>query len=371
MATDTKLASATRRFFLRAAVVGCLVMALVSVLPTYFGLEAAEKWFVSPFGATVWWAFALLIVVSMVAVQALRRRLGLLAMHLGMVLVVVGALWGSPMMHRLRARLWDDPKHHKGFLKIYEGHSSRELLDPNGRPIAQFPYDVHLEDFTIEYYPLPKDEQWVFVVDAVASDSPSATGMGMGMGEVWHSAVVEWDTKKKVPLPLCDIDMLVTEYKLFQYGDADSPVMAEAEVTLSRGKYRTEEVFGPKAGSMRSSQLPLAGLYESAKAWHAAGKPYLRFLPPRPIIKDYKSALVVFKDGREIARKTIEVNDPLYIDGYHLYQQSYDHQEGRYTVLAVASDSGLSLVYVGFILLVGGLAVHVLLPKRRAGKAGA
>ena len=360
MATDTKPGSATRRFLLWAALVGCLVMAVVCVIPTFLGPEAAEAWFVSPFGATVWWAFGLLIVVSMVAIQALRRRLGLLAMHLGMVLVIVGAMWGSPMMHRVRESLWDDPKQYKGFLVVEEGGHSSRLLDSHERPIAQLPFEVHLERFWIEYYPVAVDDLWVFILEATAPGEQPA------MGQAWRSIRVDWKPGEPARLPFCDIDLLVTDYTLMQYGSApDAPVLPEAKLVLSRGTHRTEEVFAPQPG-MPVAQLPLAGLYDSAKDWHDAGMPYLRFRPPMRVIKDFKSALVVHQDGQDIARKTIEVNDPLHVGGYHFYQHDYDHTQGRYTVLAVASDSGLSLVYVGFILLAGGLALHVLLPKRKA-----
>jgi hypothetical protein len=355
--------SSTRRFFLLAAVVGCLAMAILCVVPTFFGPDKATEWFVSPFGATVWWALGLLIVVSMIAVQALHRRLGLLAMHLGLVLVIAGALWGSPTMHRLRARLWDNPRQYKGFMGIDEGGSSNQLLDGNFQPIAKLPFEVHLEEFTLEYYPKDDNELWVFIVDAIAPGNPR------GMGQVWQSMAFKWKPEKTVRLPFCDIDLLVTEYQRVQYG-AGAPVLPEAKLTLTRKGQSREEFFKPQP-MMPAIRLPLAGLYDSARAWHDAGAPTLRFRPPAPIIKDFKSALVVYRDGKEIARKTIEVNDPLYVDGYHLYQHDYDHVEGRYTILSVASDSGLSLVYAGFILLVGGLAWHVLLPKRKARKAGA
>ena len=364
MTMDTRSTSATRRLFLWAALVGCLAMAALCVIPTFLGPQEATRWFVSPFGATVWWAFGLLIVAGMVAVQALRRRLGLLAMHLGMVLVVVGAMWGSEMMHRVRRDLWDDPRQHRGLLVVDEGNASSQLLDPNGSFIAQLPFDVHLERFWIEYYPVAVDDLWVFIVEAIAP------GNQRGMGQTWQSMRIDWEPGETVRLPFCDIDLLVTNVQLTQYGPGpDAPVLPEVTLQLSNDEYRTEEVFAPQPG-MPAVRLPLAGLYDSAKTWHDAGAPALRFRPPTPAIKDFKSAVVVHQDGSEIARKTVEVNDPLHVGGYHLYQYDYDHAQGRYTVLSVVSDSGLSLVYVGFILLVGGLALHVLPPARKAKPKG-
>ena len=60
----------------------------------------------------------------------------------------------------------------------------------------------------------------------------------------------------------------------------------------------------------------------------------------------------VLKDGKQVAAKVIQVNDPLHWGGYHFYQADYDKQAGRYTVLSVTSDSGLLAVWAGFVLLV-------------------
>ena len=72
-------------------------------------------------------------------------------------------------------------------------------------------------------------------------------------------------------------------------------------------------------------------------------------------IKDYISSVMVIKDGKVAAEKNIEVNHPLHFGGYHFYQQSYDTKSGQYTILRVASDTGLSTVYFGFILLCLGV----------------
>ncbi|MEW6410471.1 MAG: cytochrome c biogenesis protein ResB [Nitrospirota bacterium] len=41
--------------------------------------------------------------------------------------------------------------------------------------------------------------------------------------------------------------------------------------------------------------------------------------------KDYKSDLVILRDGREVMRKTIEVNDPFTFEGITFYQSSYGY----------------------------------------------
>ena len=78
----------------------------------------------------------------------------------------------------------------------------------------------------------------------------------------------------------------------------------------------------------------------------------LFLVKPTGPIRDYFSELSVLKDGKQVAAKVIQVNDPLHWGGYHFYQADYDKQAGRYTVLSVTSDSGLLAVWAGFVLLV-------------------
>ena len=57
--------------------------------------------------------------------------------------------------------------------------------------------------------------------------------------------------------------------------------------------------------------------------------------------KDYKSDLSVLRDGREVLRKTIEVNDPLVVDDIYFYQSSYGPTgEPGWVVLDVTPPGG-------------------------------
>ncbi len=56
--------------------------------------------------------------------------------------------------------------------------------------------------------------------------------------------------------------------------------------------------------------------------------------------KDYESDLVVVKDGRELIKKTIRVNDPLEYAGYTFYQSSYQPLPGEERVQLQAGPRG-------------------------------
>jgi cytochrome c biogenesis protein len=65
--------------------------------------------------------------------------------------------------------------------------------------------------------------------------------------------------------------------------------------------------------------------------------------------KDYRSDLSVIKNGREIVRKTIKVNDPLTIEGITFFQSSYGALPEKATIEAINSDGSLRGAAIAFL----------------------
>ena len=93
-------------------------------------------------------------------------------------------------------------------------------------------------------------------------------------------------------------------------------------------------------------------------SYSAAGLKFTYVSQLQAPVKDYFSDLILLEGEKQIAKKTIEVNHPLHYGGYHFYQHSYDPEQGRYTILTVYSDSGLNLVYAGYLMLCSGALWH-------------
>lgn len=74
--------------------------------------------------------------------------------------------------------------------------------------------------------------------------------------------------------------------------------------------------------------------------------------PDRPV-KRYRSVVEI--PGATPVRAAVEVNHPFHYRGYHFYQHSWEPTTPPTSVLRVASDSGLVLVYAGFVLLAAGV----------------
>ncbi len=64
--------------------------------------------------------------------------------------------------------------------------------------------------------------------------------------------------------------------------------------------------------------------------------------------KDYRSDLSVIKDGREVIRKTIRVNDPLTFEGITFFQSSYGALPEKATIEAINNDGSLRGTAIAF-----------------------
>lgn len=77
----------------------------------------------------------------------------------------------------------------------------------------------------------------------------------------------------------------------------------------------------------------------------------------RPMPKVFESDLEI--DGRKV---TVGVNKPAKVDGFDVYQFSYDEKAGPaspYSVVEVVRDPGLFVVYVGIFMLLAAAVLHL------------
>jgi hypothetical protein len=297
-------------------------------------------------GAAAWWAFAGLLVGASLVVPPLHRKPLLLAGHLGLVLIVLGATWNSTTMHWLRTRWFGETKTPAGFVILAEGETSGRILGTDAKPIGRLPVQLRLEEFRIERYPLDPDARWRFVVKTLIPGSGQTR-------PTWRQAVVPWEHGKEVKLPGCEVHMRALRTKR----EGPAP---QVEVHLRRGQVKKDSLFAPPDAA-EPLRLPLNSLYENDPAWLADGAAVLFFGPPTPPVKDYISEVTVLQDGEPVGRGRIEVNHPLKVGGYHIYQHSNDTRGGQSTILRAVSDSGMGLVYAGFAALLVGLAGHAAL----------
>ncbi len=318
-----------RRAVMWSALTLVILLIFLSVYGAFIGAERTRN-LVNSLPLTVYWlAWALMLITGLAAFRRLIRVPSLLLIHAGCVLILAGAMWGSDAGHKLQKQLFGIDKIRTGRMAIYEGDSKNFVALENGQQTKELPFSVKLKDFRIEYY--KPEYLWV------QSDE----------GRSWKIAV-----EINREFPLGDDFGTMTILRKFEnfkitieggivYDDLEPGYNPALEVQIRHmdGTVTTQYAFERSPGHI-----------------HPEDKFVLRY---QRIISDYISELQIIENNKVVAEKNIEVNHPLHYGGYHFYQHSYDAKAGQYTVLEVTSDTGLVLVYGGYLMLCIGVFWHL------------
>ena len=128
---------------------------------------------------------------------------------------------------------------------------------------------------------------------------------------------------------------------VYVYGGAEAPEGPSAKVTVTEhGATHTVDLALDEARSFFTA---------------AGGKVVGAFRVRDKEAKNYFSTLTILKGGQPVATKQIYVNEPLFYEGWALYQSNYDPDNLRYSGIEIVRDPGLPMVYVGLTLMMLGV----------------
>lgn len=337
------------------------LLIVLCIIGAFLGAADAKRLFNSIPMAVFWGLLAVSLLMAFMSLPRLLRRPGSLAMHAGTFVILLGAMWGSDSGHRLVAKLGGTYKVPSAYMVIHKDQSTKELLGPDMQSIGQLPFSVQLRDLVIEYYPAA-GTQWRLVAQ------PLRPQAGATLYPQWP---IDWRVGQAVVVPntFCRLTVLefldsgraiypTTQPQVSAIGAVADPTTGTPVMKLRvrRGDGASVEFYlAPKPG-VGKAYMPLSYLLGEPK--DTRDDIGLWLLPPATAVKGYRSEVSIIQGGRVVRKDAIEVNHPMHYGGYYLCQNSYDQQEQKYTMLLVASDSGLGLVYAGLALLVLGAAWH-------------
>jgi len=306
-----------------------LIIALIflSIYGAFIGAERAQKLFNTLPAAVYWSAFIIILAAGFVVFRRLARITALSLIHCGCILVLAGGMWGSDAGHKLQKQLFGIDKIRTGQMAIYEGDTENHVAVGNVEQIKELPFSIKLKDFRLEHYK-PEYLQ-VLTRNGEGWKVPIEIGTEFSLGEDLGTVTIirTFENFK--------IRIKGKERKITDEPDSGYNPALEVQIKSPAGNEETRYVFERYPGHTNSED-------ELLLSYHR-------------IISDYVSELEIIKDGKVAAAKNIEVNHPFYYGGYHFYQHSYDAEGGQYTVLMVASDTGLGMVYAGYVMLCVGV----------------
>ncbi len=315
------------------------LLAILSVLGAFFGVQKAKLFFNSiPLGV-YWYGLAFLLVAGFVEFPRILRKPRLFMIHSGCLLILAGSMWGSQTGHRLGERFLGVRKIPNGYMLISEGNTENRVTKEDFRQqIGELPFSIKLNEFRLEFYEADEDSVPRLYIRMqqgqdlqLIAKAGDMISLGQGSGKLkvlrtFGNFKIQTENGKRI---------------VIDEGQSEENPAVEVEIDVPDGNSYTRYVFERFEGFSHGEDSD--GLQLS----YVSQKPRM--------VRDYFSDVVIIEDGKEKTSKTIEVNHPLHYKGYHFYQHSYDSKAGEYTVLSVVSDSGLYAVYVGYWLLCFGV----------------
>lgn len=250
------------------------------------------------------------------------RNIGFVLNHFGLWLVVLAAGIGSGDLQRIQ-------------VPVYEGRSVNTGFNTLGYEV-KLPFTVTLFDFNIDEFPAK-----IAFVNA-------------------HSQIIDPKLKNNLKLAREGDKFKIATYKLH------IEKVLQLAIPDSAGNFVL-------SNNQTAAQAVLVCLYNNSgnavsRGWLSAGSPLVKpaYLPvdsmyfmaltlPQP---RRFSSHVELTNSREVKINTrIEVNKPVKIEGWKLYQTGYDTEKGRFSTLSVfeaVRDPWIPVVYFGIFMLLAG-----------------
>lgn len=316
-----------------AALLLMVWLAALSVVTAFYGAQRTAMFFNSLPLVIYWLTLTGLLLAGLLTFRRLIRLPGLVLIHFGCVFILVGAMFGSARGHHLLKKLFGIEKVPFGYMMIYEGTAENTIVAEDDTVLAELPFSIYLKDFRIEYY---SHESYLQVEKRDGSKwrMPDKVGQKLILDEgeieivrVFQNFKIDVSNGQKISID--------------SPGAGTNPVV-EIKIEQPRGRGQWRYVF---------ERFP-------EDAYTDDGLKFTYVRQQRGSIRDYFSDVILLEGEKQIAQKVLEVNHPLHYGGYHFYQHSYDPEKGQYTILTVYSDSGLNLVYAGFLCMSFGILWH-------------
>lgn len=243
--------------------------------------------------------------------------------HLGLLLLLIAAGIGAADLRRY-------------VMHVQEEATEWRVFSDSGDMI-ELPVAIHLKDFYMEEY-IPK----LAIIDKKTGETyPS------GNPQMWQidtlntkGEIMEWQ-----------IEMLEYIHEAVRNSDStyrhvpmpgSCPAVKVRVINASTGFDRTGWICGGN----------FAQLYMTMEL-----NEHLNMVMTRPEPKLYRSEVIVYTQSEKAIPASIEVNKPLKVENWFIYQYSYDSDRGKASTTSsfeLVYDPWLSWVYIGLWMFIAG-----------------
>ena len=270
----------------------------------------------------LWAMWVIALLSGFLFFPKMRKNASLLAIHTGVLLIIIGSILSSQFGHKLIAKITGKEKIPQANMIIFEGQKENRVIIMPGERIAHLPFYIKLTDFKIRYY-TPGD-----IIFVTRNNNVHTIAAIVG---------------NQIEIKNYGIFKITRIFKNFKMRlENGHPVIFDSR---KQGENPAVEIIRINPNSQSETYYIFSRYPDFSKAPEDLKIIYYRQ------IKDFISDVQVIQNEKVILSQSIRVNHPLHFGGYHFYQLSYDEKEEKYTILLVVSDSGLIIVWAGYALL--------------------
>ena len=337
-----------------ALVVLIFLSVIMGVVPQFTPESTSEQLPSTIFSSLGWyrmvtsWSFVMLCfyTLAILGLATLRhtqkkqswRDIGFYLNHIGLFIALLGGILGSADMQRLT-------------MTVQEGHVEWRAQSTSG-DIRELPIAIQLDTFMIDQY-----EPKLVVIDNRSGKILPATRpqsyMFEGIGKTTQLAGLTLEITDYLPNAAIFRDSTFANVVPMKMDGATNAI----KVRVTKPGQSEQPVEGWV--TCGSYLFPHNVLYVDQEKSIAM---------PVPEVRRYTSKVTVFTEHGHTKEAIIEVNKPLSIEDWKIYQYSYDQAKGKYSetsIFELVRDPWLKVVYTGiFMLLAGALYLFIVGPKK-------
>ena len=293
------------------------------------------------------WPFVLLYIwmVTVLGLTTLRagfpfrwKKLAFLLNHAGLFIALITATLGNADMQRLKMTTRID-------------NAEWLAMDEHGK-LIELPLAIELKDFTIDEYP-PK----LMLIDnetggVLPEKSPVHLLLEDGVSE---GSLLDWDLFVEQSIPMAASVATEDTLKFTDFHSMGATYAAYLKAVNRKNQQAKEGWVSCGSFLFPYKALRLDSLTS--------------LVMPEREPQRFASEVKVYTQEGTITESTIEVNRPMEIAGWKIYQLSYDESKGRWSDISVfelVRDPWLPVVYAGIIMMMlGAICLFVNAQKRK------
>ncbi|NDV65792.1 cytochrome c biogenesis protein ResB [Bacteroides sp. 224] len=331
-------------------VVITVIMGLIRQKPAHISVTSFEAWFgfsqmlsAWPFILLYGWFTTLLGVVTFRRLFSFRwKSIPFLLSHAGLFIALIGAVFGSSDMQRLE-------------MTTTIGKPEWRAFDQQ-KNMKELSVAIELNNFTIDEYP-PK---LMLIDNETGKALPEGKPVNLLLEEEFQSGnLLDWEITLEQRIPEAASMNTPDTVKFVEFYS-----MGAAYAVYVKAENRQTHEYKEGWVSCGSFMFPYKAIRLNER---------MSLIMPEREPRRYASDVTVYTEAGETMQTTIEVNKPFAIDGWKIYQLSYDESKGKWSNISVfelVKDPWLPVVYVGiWMIIAGAVCMFVTAGKREEAKS--